>query len=312
MQRTGIFVTDKLAEEAKTILSNYDIYELEASDEILAKCSVLIAWPTKTKGLVLSKMKSLRLVQSLSAGVDALDFSLIPLDVVVCSNAGAYTDSVAEHAWGLLLGLAKGLHARKQRIVPRMLKGRTLLVVGCGAIGSEVARLSRSLEMKTVGVSRSFRHPEYFDERHGLEGLESAIGLADAVVITLPLTAETRGAIGYKVLSKANDHVCIVNVGRGGVVKKDGLLSWLRERPESRYATDVFWKKDGGESFETVAWDLPNFGGTLHIAGVPLGDRLVSPMVEAARNVKRYLETGEANNRVDRSEYAGHFSRPAP
>jgi len=175
-----------------------------------------------------------------------------------------------------------------------------------------VARLSRSLDMRTIGGSRSFRHPEYFDERHGLEGLKSAIGSADAVVVALPLTTETKGTIGYEVLSGANDHVCIVNVGRGGVVQEDELLRWLRERPESRYATDVFWKKDGRESFETAAWDLPNFGGTLHISGVPLGDRLVTPMVEAARNVKRYLETGEANNRVDRSEYIEDLSRPAP
>ncbi len=303
MQRTGIFVTDSLAEGAKQILSDYDVFELEASDEILARCSILITWPTRAKGQILTKMKSLRMVQTMSAGVDGLDFTLLPAGVTVCSNAGAYAESVAEHAWGILLGLAKGLHARKQRLVPRMLKGKTILLIGCGAIGSEVARLSKSLEMKTVGVSRSFRHPEFFDEKHGLAELSSVIGSADAVVIALPLTTETRGAIGFETLSGAREHVCIVNVGRGEVVREDGVVRWLRERPESRYATDVFWRKDGKETFDTSAWKLSNFAGTLHISGLPLGEKLVGPMVEAAKNVKRYLETGEPSNRIERSEY---------
>ncbi len=174
-----------------------------------------MTWPSRVTRELLRKLKRLRMVQAMSAGVDALDFPSLPGGVKVFSNAAAYSDSVAERAWGRLLDLAKGMHVRKKRVVPRELRGKTLLVVGCGAIGSEVARLSGSLEMKTIGVSRSFRFPERFGEKHDLRELPEAMGRADTMVIALPLTRETRGVIGYGMLMKANHHVRVVNVGRG-------------------------------------------------------------------------------------------------
>jgi D-3-phosphoglycerate dehydrogenase len=301
--KTGIFVTATLPDQARSILEGLDIFEVEADDASLAQCQVLMAWPMRAGKELLGKMRSLRMVQALSAGVDGLDFASLPPGIHVYSNAGAYTESVAEHAWGLLLGAAKGLHARRQRVVPRRLRDRTLLVVGCGAIGSEIARLAKSVGMNTVGVSRSFKVPDIFKERHGTGDLRKVMGVADAIAIALPLTKRTAGLIDYDTLMLSNESVTIVNVGRGETVSEEGLIRWLRERPESRYTTDVFWKRKGRETFDTEAWNLPNFSGTLHISGVPLGDKLEHPMVEAAKNVRRFLETGNALNRVDLTEY---------
>lgn len=307
--KTGIFVTDTLPDKARHILEGFDLFDSEADDETLAQCQVLMVWPRRAGKELLGKMRSLRMVQALSAGVDGLDFASLPPGTRVYSNAGAYTESVAEHAWGLLLGAAKGLHARRQRVVPRRLRGKTLLVVGCGAIGSEVARLAKSVGMNTIGVSRSFKVPDLFDERYGTEDLRKAIGTADAIAIALPLTRRTAGLIDYDVLMLSNESVTVVNVGRGDTVSEEGLIRWLRERPESRYTTDVFWKRDGRETFDTEAWNLPNFSGTLHTSGVPLGDRLEHPMVEAAKNVRVFLETGDALNRVEPAEYLS-LARP--
>ncbi len=301
--KIGIFVTATLSDQARSILEGFDVFEGEADDVTLVQCQVLIAWPTRVGKELFDKMRSLKVIQALSAGVDGLDFASLPPGIQAFSNAGAYTESVAEHAWGLLLGAAKGLHARKQRVVPRKLRGKTLLVVGCGAIGSEIARLAKSVEMKTVGVSRSFKNPDLFDERHGTRDLRRVIGAADAVAIALPLTGRTAKLVDYDTLMLSNESVTMVNVGRGETVSEEGLIRWLRERPESRYTTDVFWKKNGRETFDTEAWALPNFSGTLHISGVPLGDNLEHPMIEAAKNVRRFLETGDALNKVDPAEY---------
>ncbi|HZW84996.1 MAG TPA: NAD(P)-dependent oxidoreductase [Nitrososphaerales archaeon] len=269
----------------------------------MAACEVLIAWPARVKKEVLLKMKSLRMFQSLSAGVDALDFQALPPGVKVFSNAGAYSGPVGEHAWGLILGAAKGIYSRKVRVVPRRLAGGTLLVVGSGAIGSEVARLSKSIGMRTIGVSRSFPFPQFFDETFGTDDLRQVLGRADAVLISLPHSASTDGMFTYELLSLAKPNVIVANVGRGELVSEEGLLRWLKERPESRYATDVFWWKDGKESFETPAWDLPNFAGTLHISGLPLGESLEVPRLQAAKNVKAFLNTGNAKNQIDVKEY---------
>lgn len=303
--RVGIFVNDSLPKEARDELSEYDVFEVKADDSVLAECEVCIGWPMRANKF-LRKMAKLRVFQSMSAGVDSLDFQALPPGVRVFSNAGAYSEPVGEHAWGLLLGAAKGIHARKQRIVPRSLRGKTLLVIGCGGIGSEVARLSKSIGMRTIGASRSFRTPQAFDEMHPLAELSSVIGSADAISLSLPLTAETRGILTYDLLMKTKESVVVVNVGRGESVDEAALLRWLKERPESRYTTDVFWVKDGRESFDTAAWDLPNFSGTLHISGLPLGNDLVWPKIQAARNVRRFLTTGKAENLVDIGEY---FSR---
>lgn len=302
-ERVAVFVTDTLPGQAKEVLGGFEVFESQASDTELARCRALICWPQRTKGGLIRKMSSLRMVQTLSAGVEKLDFAALPKDVQVFSNAGAFTESVAEHAWGMLLGVAKGVHVRNQRTTPRKLHGKTLLVVGAGAIGSEVARLSKSLGMKALGVSRSFKDPGAFDERYPPSSLEDAVPLADAIVLALPLTKATMGIVGYRLLSKAKEAVIVVNVGRGESVPEDDLMRWLRERPESRFATDVFWAKDGREAYSTPAWELQNFAGTLHIAGVPLGEDLSGMKAAAAWNVRRYFETGDAINRVDVSEY---------
>jgi len=298
-----IFVTDSLPDEAKRLLSGFEIYEREAGDEVVAECQALVCWPARAKPELLQKMTGLRMVQTISAGADSLDFGSLPPGTQVFSNAGAFTETVAEHAWGLLLGVAKGVHLRNVNTAPRALRGKTLLVIGAGNIGSEVARLSRSLGMRTIGASRSFKSPEFFDETHPISSLGQDVAAADAIVITLPLTKATRGLIDYQLLSRSKGEVIVVNVGRGETVNEEGLISWLRERPESRYVTDVFWKSGRKEVFATGAWALQNFAGTLHNSGKPVGEGLVGPKVAAARNVKLFFETGDALNRVHINEY---------
>ncbi len=298
-----LFVTDSLPEEARRLLSGFEVFESSVDDGVLAQCQALICWPSRARGDLLRKMSSLVMLQSLSAGVDSLDFASLPPGTRVFSNAGAYTEAVAEHAWGVLLGVAKGIHLRNQKTTPRILRGKTLLVLGAGWIGSEVARLSKSLGMKTIGISRSFRAPEYFDEMHPVSELPTDIARADAVLIALPLTKGTVGLVDYEVLSKAKETAIVVNVGRGETVSEEGVLRWLRERPETRYATDVFWKAGKKESFSTAAWELPNFAGTLHVSGVPVGEDLAGAKMAAARNVRRFFETGDALNPVKIGEY---------
>ena len=301
--RVAVYATDSLPLQARQSLEGFELIEGAADDETLARCQALICWPHRLPQGLVGKMKGLKMIQALTAGVDAFDFSTLPPGVQIFSNAGAFTETVAEHAWGLVLGVAKGVHVRKERTTPRKLRGKTLVVVGAGSIGSETARLGRSLGMKTVGVSRSFRSPEAFDVKRPMSDLAGAVKEADVIVMALPLTKSTRGVITYDLLMGAKDSVIAVNVGRGESVSEDGLIRWLRERPESRFATDVFWVRGGKESFDTAAWDLPNFAGTLHDAGAPLGEDLSGIKAAAAANVRRFFETGKALNQVDPGEY---------
>jgi phosphoglycerate dehydrogenase-like enzyme len=295
---------DRIDARVSEVLAEYEVIERVEDSEALARCEVLMTWPSRPNRELLKKLKRLRMIQSLAAGVDALDFTSLPPGVQVFSNAGAYTESAAEHAWGLALGIAKGVHAGRLRLPPRHLRSGTLAVVGCGAIGCEIARLARtSLEMTTIGVSRSFKIPELFDEVHPIEDLKNVIGRSDLVVDALPLTKLTRGIFDYDVLASSKPTVVLVNIGRGETVNENALSSWLKERQQSRYATDVFWKRNGKEVFDTPLWDLPNFGGTIHTASAQDPEAIVKAQVAAAKNVRLFLETGSAANRIIIEEY---------
>lgn len=306
-----IFSMERLHDEAREALRGLGLVEAEADDQTLAKCEVLLTWPSMMSGFLLAKMKSLRAIQTISAGVDDLDFTAIPQNVSVYSNVGAYTAPAAEHAWALLLGAAKGVSVRKRKTENYLLRRRTLLVLGCGAIGSEVARIGKvGLEMRTVGVSRSFRVPEVFDSRRPLEKLKSSIAEADAIVDALPLNLQTRSVLSYDVVSRMKRKVVLVNVGRAETVEEASIERILRERPETRFATDVFWRKNDREEFQSWLWELTNFCGTFHTAGGRgAEDALRYAEKKAVENIRLLLTTGRAENLVDPSDYGG---RPMP
>lgn len=302
-----IYSQEKLDERAAKVIEEFGLLQVEASDEQLAHCDLVMGWPSRINSGLIAKMPTLRYVQSLSAGVDSLDFRSLPPGVLVYSNAGGYTGPVAEQAWALGLAMAKGVNQKKERVVPRPLRGRTLLVLGAGGIGCEVARIAKaSLGMRTVGLSRSFSVPEVFDERRPISDLKSVIGEADLMVDALPSTAFTKGLLDYETLKRAKETVVLVNVGRGDTIDESAILRILRERPETRFGTDVFWRGETRESFETPLWELPNFGGTLHTGGGGGGEEgFVQAQVAAAENVRLVLTTGKGRNLVPPEEYVG-------
>jgi D-3-phosphoglycerate dehydrogenase len=301
-----IFSTVKLHEPARQVLSEYGLAELAADDETLFRCEVLFSLPRKATPELMGKMPNLRAIQTFTAGVDGLDFAVIPERVRIYSNAGGFTGPVAEQTWALILSLAKGSNLRRKKVHPRLLRGMTLLVMGCGFIGSEVARIGRAaFSMKTLGVSTSYASAEHFDERHPPSELSAAIGEADVVVDSLPLNADTKSLLGYGILSRMKPDAIFVNVGRAETVDQEAITRLLNERPDTRFGTDVFWYRDGKEDFEVPLWDLDNFAGTFHSAVWGRDDALAEAELVAAENVRRFLTTGAALNEVDRADYQG-------
>ncbi len=299
-----IFSTSRLHPEARRTLDGFGLFEVSADESALAGCVALLAWPSDIDYSLLARMTSLRVIQTISAGVDDVDFAKIPAGVAVYSNAGAYTGPAAEHAWALLLAAAKGVGVRS-RTENYILGGRTLLVLGGGAIGSAVAKIGKAaFRMRTVGVSRSFKDPGAFDARRGPDELEGSIPEADAIVDALPLNRRTRSVLGYRELSKMKRAAVLVNVGRAETVDEPSMVRVLKERPETRYATDVFWRRGGKEDFSSGLWSLPNFYGTFHTAGGLGAEEALRRAEEAAvGNLRLALTSGRARNLVDRSDY---------
>jgi len=256
---------------------------------------------------------ALRWVHATSAGAgelvrragldrDALD------RVVVTTSSGVHAVPLAEFAVLGLLAIAKDLPglaaAQRARSWPtvrqplRELRGQTLVLVGLGEIGREVARLGKALGMRTVGVRRrpGSAPPPFTDEVHGADRLPELAGRADAMVVSLPLTGETAGLLDRATIERLPPACIFVNVGRGGVVDEAALLDALRERRIAGAVLDVFATEPLPPG--SPLWTLPNVLVSPHAAA--LSEHEDQRIVELfLANLRRFLDGEPLANRVE-------------
>jgi phosphoglycerate dehydrogenase-like enzyme len=240
------------------------------------------------------------------AGVDRKDLER----VAVTTSSGVHAVPLAEFAVLGLLAIAKDLpglaaaqQARSWPAVKRPLRelhGQTLVLVGLGAIGREVARLGKALGMRTVGVRRSGGGgkdpPSFTDEVHAADHLPELAGRADAMVVSLPLTDQTAGLLDRATIERLPPSCIFVNVGRGGVVDEAALVDALRERRIAGAVLDVFATEPLPP--DSPLWTLPNVLVSPH--GAALSERENQRIVELfVANLHRFLAGEPLTNRVE-------------
>jgi phosphoglycerate dehydrogenase-like enzyme len=265
--------------------------------------------PTCLAGVVRSNPR-LRWVQATAAGageqVAAAGLTADELGrVVVTSASGVHVGPLAEFCMLGLLAFTKDLprlradqEARRWDHRPvAELRDRSLLILGLGAIGTEVARIARAFGMRTIAVNRrGGSESPHVDEVHGPDRLHDLLGRADAVVVTMPLTAETRGMLDARAIGRLRPGAILVNVGRGGVVDEAAMIEALRAGRLAGAALDVFAREPLPS--DSPLWDLPNVLISPHTAALSLreDERIVELFGE---NLRRYLRGEGLLNRVD-------------
>ena len=279
---------------------------------MLARAEVLFGLPGDSPaGLaqVVRGSPKLRWVQATAGGageqVQAAGLTADELARVLITRAGGvHVRPLAEFALFGVLAFAKGLPrlladtaARRWDHYPMSeLSDQTLLVVGLGAIGAEVARLGVAFGMRVIGVNRAGTSdvPDV-DEVHPAQSLPEVLPSADAVVVTLPLTANTRGMIDAAALSRMRAGAVLVNVGRGGVVDEPALVAALQNGRLGGAALDVFATEPLPP--QSPLWDLPNVLISPHTAGL---SRRENERITAlfTQNLRRYLRGDELLSRV--------------
>lgn len=319
--------TDVVGEEDIRRLSRYsNVYKLSdlSEDRLSAQlpdfeCLLVFSWPKELTAEALQKMTRLRFIQSILAGVNHIPFANLASSVTVCSNAGAYSDEVAEYAWGLLLSAAKRiveLHVslREEKWTLRrtldkgtevsILRDKVLGILGFGGIGTEVARIARGFRMHVYAFSRKSRRVRGVKLFTGPEGLSELLKKSDAVVLALPLTSQTAKIINKERLDEMKIDAILVNIARGELVDEKAIYDHMVAHPMFRYATDVWWYRDSRESLKTdfAFLQLPNFIGTPHVSG-PSGLATGKPSQLAVTNTIRFLRGLKPNNIVNREEY---------
>lgn len=233
---------------------------------------------------LLPDLPNLRWFQQWGAGADWLmqHPELAKNDFVLTNVSGVHAVPISEHILAYLLAFARGLPraVRNQAAVvwqrgadwpetaPGLseLAGKTMLLLGVGAIGERTAKLAKGLELRVVGVRRNpERAAGYVDEMVGLNGLHDALPDADFVVLTLPLTKDTHHLIGETELRAMKDTAVLVNIGRGGLIDEQALVRALQEGRIAGAGLDVFETEPLPET--SPLWGMDNVIVTPHTAG---------------------------------------------
>ncbi len=252
----------------------------------------------------------LRFVQATAAGageqVRAAELTEAELtQVAVTSTSGVHAGPLAEFCILGLLAFAKGLsrllddqRAHRWGHYPMgELRDQTLLVVGFGKVGKEVARLAQAMGMRVTAINRAGASDSpYVEAVHDPGALTRLLPGADALVITLPLTDETRGLIDADAISRMKPGAILINVGRGGVVDETALVAALREQKLAGAALDVYASEPLAN--DSPLWTLPNALLSPHTAALTMreNERIVALFIE---NLRRYRHGEKLINRVD-------------
>lgn len=219
---------------------------------------------------------ALEWLQTNSAGVEAyIQPGVLAGDTLLTNATGAYGLAIAEHMLGMLLELFKKLElyrdaqksgAWQSQGAVKAVYGSTVLVLGMGDIGGEFAARCKALGAKVIGVRRSPRPcPEYADEVHLLEDLDSLLPQVDVVAITLPGTDATRGLMSRERLAKMKEGAVLLNVGRGFIVDTEALCDALERGHLSGAGVDVTDPEPLPPTHRL--WNIPTAVVTPHISG---------------------------------------------
>lgn len=230
---------------------------------------------------LLEKAGKLRFIQSISAGTNQYDREAIGArGVRLASAQGANARAVSQHAMALILAIARRLPEARDNQARKVwrpmqgdfalredeLTGKTLLIIGLGAIGSRLAGLAKAFEMRVIGARQNpAAGANGADEVGGTADLPDLLPRADFVALTCPLTPETQGIIDRAALERMKPTAYLVNVARGGCVVEEDLIAALQAGGIEGAALDT----TAAEPLppDSPLWTMPNVFITSHLAG---------------------------------------------
>ena len=290
-------------------LPDYERLSVEVADT-----DIFVGYSLRPKQFALTR--KLKWLHSTAAGVAQLMYPELRASGIEVTNIrGIHAAPMAEHVLGVLLALARRFPAtfRHQMashwaqqdlwdapIRPRELAGQVLLLVGLGAVGSEVARRVRPFGMKIWAVTRSGRVAEELtalvDRAFGAAQIDDVLPQADFVVLAAPETPETFHLIDARRLAVMKPSAYLVNVARGSLVDEAALVEALTRRAIAGAALDVTEQEPLPAS--SPLWSLENCFITPHTSGVTefLWIRQTDLLLE---NLNRWFSGRELINRVD-------------
>ncbi|MFI5119515.1 MAG: NAD(P)-dependent oxidoreductase [Thermoanaerobaculia bacterium] len=276
------------------------------------EAEALVVRSTKVGAAEMENASGLALIVRAGAGVNTIDLQAASARAIAVSNCpGKNAIAVAELAWGLILALDRrivdqandlraGVWNKSLYGKARGLAGRTLGVIGLGAIGREVVTRAKAFGMPVVAWSRTLDDDRA--ARLGIARADSVHALAaasDVVTVHCALTVETKGMLDAKFFLAMKPGAFFVNTSRGEVVDQPALESAIAEKG-LRAGLDVFAREPAGGTgaFEDGIASLPAVIGTHHV-GASTEQAQAAIAEETVRIVAAFASTGEVPNAVN-------------
>ena len=271
---------EQLAEIADVV--NDEASSREALFDVVSDADAILVDSAHIDDEVMAAAKSLKVIAGYGVGVDQIDVeAAVRRGIAVCNSPEAMSNEVAEHAIGLLFALARQSQFSDADVRlrhtwdpfspsyrPILLRGKKLAIVGFGRTGSRTGRIAAGIGMKLLVYDpyidpARLGIPDDWDIHFGAS-LQEVVGEADAVILHVPLTDETRRMINAEALGSFKPGNLLINVSRGGVIDQAALHGALKNGRLAGAALDVF-------DPEPPSWDepllkLPNLIATPHMA----------------------------------------------
>ncbi|MGY8631963.1 D-2-hydroxyacid dehydrogenase [Bradyrhizobium sp. 14AA] len=253
------------------------IHTGSAASEVLdraERASVLIGLAQTITPALVAATPKLRWIQALTTGVDPLLALGLPEQVIVTSARGVHGPQMSEMAFMHMLALARDLprmvaNQRRhswERWPQRLLLGKTVVLVGIGAISEELARRCKTFGMRVIGISDARTSGEGFDEVRARAELVASAAEADFLIVMAASTPQTRHLINAEVMDALPSHCFLINLARGAVVDEAALIARLKARRIAGAGLDVFEVEP--LSAESELWSLDNVLVSPHLGGM--------------------------------------------
>lgn len=308
-------IKDYQLEELVDKFNSYEIKQKhELTEEDFKRIEIVYGWDKELSDKYAEDaLPTLKWVQKVTAGLDSLPQALRDNGEVIISNAsGIHAIPISENVFAYMLGVARGMFQSKdymkdkQWMKPELtgklfsLADKVILVLGTGAVGSQIAKLAKFHGMKTIGVNSNGRTIEYFDKSVSTENVTEVLDSADFVVNTLPGTSQTKGIFNSEFFSKMNIKSYFINVGRGDSVIEQDLLDALTNNLIKGAYIDVAVQEP--LPAESKLWEADNILITPHTSGIVEHFReAIYPIFK--ENLLNYTESGRVNlNEYNRSK----------
>ena len=310
-----ILISDKLAEDGINFLNEQDGIQIhiqtglteERLCEIIPEYdALLIRSDTQVTANVLKAAKKLKVVGRAGIGVDNVDLAVaMEQGIIVMNTPDANATTTAELAIAHMFSLSRNLPIANQsvrdgkwersKLVGAEVTHKTLAILGFGTIGRIVAQRGSGLGMRVIAYD-PFVAPEIFEKCNAeMVDLETLVKQADYLTLHCPLLEKTRNIIGREQLAQMKKSARLINCARGGLVDEAALYDALREGRIAGAALDVYEQEPPKDS---PLLSLDNVVFTPHL-GASTKEAQVAVSVEIARQVVKYLQTGEAVNALN-------------